>query len=313
MISHGSHGYNRSTPFWGRNSDDVFLTASTEILQVDLAVESIKVINNAGSLITGKTNENSGIIFMGQVNNELGYHLFDFSSRSIEKIMSIQVNQGIIMHISGNNIFYNLFPNSAPNPPCTGYCTPFPGPYILGTFYHLDKQTQQITNLENKKFKLFSPDGSTAILSHQIENRIYVFDYASKTILDSTNLDYAPSYGLFFRNGELHSFDVDVFNNLTIKKLTTGQILQTYKSEHIALEGFQTSKDGTKIYYSGGMLNGNSLKILLYDIATNTEKVIADVPFLPGGGSPFSYFVLSDDNKKMLVQSENDLYVKVLE
>jgi len=53
--------------------------------------------------------------------------------------------------------------------------------------------------------------------------------------------------------------------------------------------------------------------MLRHDMATNTEKIIADLPFLPGGGLPFNSFVLSDDNKKMVTQSGNELYLKVLD
>jgi hypothetical protein len=60
--------------------------------------------------------------------------------------------------------------------------------------------------------------------------------------------------------------------------------------------GFRVSADGTKLYYSGGILNANSRNILVYDTEYNTEEIIADIPFLAGGSQPISYFVLSDDN-----------------
>ena len=111
----------------------------------------------------------------------------------------------------------------------------------------------------------------------------------------------------------LQSLEVDVLGNITIKNFNTGQVLRQHQTNNVGLDDFGVSADGTKLYYSGGILNGNSLKILSYDIATNTEKIIAELPFLPGGGLPFDYFVLSDDNKKMVMQSGNDLYLKVLD
>ncbi len=313
LIYLGDHGYSRSTPFWGRNSDELFITAATEILRIDIAAKKVEVVENSGGLVSGKTNENSGIIFLGKINNQLGYYVFNFSSNSTEKIIAVPNNQGTVINIAGNNIFYYLSPVSIPNPPCNGFCVPFPGPFVPATFYHLDKQTQQITDIKNKQFMLFSTDGSRAILSSQLERRIYVFDNNSRTIIDSSDLNSTFSFGLFFHSGVLQSFEVDVLSNITIKNFNTGQVLRQYQTNNVALDGLRVSADGTKLYYSGGVLNGNSLKILLYDIATNTEKIIADLPFLPGGGSPLNSFVLSDDNKKMVTQSGNDLYLKVLD
>ena len=310
LIYLGHHGYSRSTPFWGRNSDELFLTASTEILRIDFAAKKVEVVENSGSLVTGKTNENSGIIFLGKINNQRGYYVYNFSSNSTEKIIEVPDNQGSRLNIAGNNIFYYLSPVSIPRPPCNDYCWPIPGPGLPGTFYHLDKQTQQKTELKNKQFMLFSPDGSRAFLSSPWEGRMYVFDNTSRTIIDSLAL---TGDGLFYHSGVLQSFEVDVLGKITIKNLNTGQILQQYQTNMVGLDGFRVSADGTKLYYSGGILNGNSMKLLLYDMATNTEKTIADLPFLPGGGMPFDSFVLSDDNKKMVIQAVGGLYLKVLD
>jgi hypothetical protein len=172
LIYLGDHGYNRSTPFWGRNSDELFVTASTEILRIDIAARKVEVVENSVGLVTGKTNEKSGIIFLGKINNQTGYYVFNFNSNSTEKIIAVPNNQGTIINIAGNNIFYYLSPVSIPIPPCTGFCWNIPGPFVPATFYHLDKQTQQITDLKNKRFMLFSTDGSRAILSSQLERRM---------------------------------------------------------------------------------------------------------------------------------------------
>ena len=311
LIYIGDHGYSRSM-VWGRNSDELFITASTEILRVDFATKKTEVIENSGGLVTGKTNENSGIIFIGKINSQVGYYVFNFSTNGTEKIIAVPANQATRINIAGNNIFYYQSPVSPPAPPCN-FCVPLPGPFVPAIFYHLDKQTQQITELKNKQFMLFSTDGSQAILSSQLESRIYVFDNASRTIIDSSDLNNTNTYGLFFHRGVLQSFEIDVLGNIKIKNFNTGQILGQYQTNNVALDNIRVSADGTKVYYSGGTLNGNSLKILMYDIATNREKIIADVPFLQGGGFPFDSFVLSDDSKKIVTQSGNDLYLKVLD
>ena len=311
LISLGNHGYSRETPVFGKNSDELFITASTEILRIDIAAGKLEVIENSGGLATGKTNENSGVIFLGKINNEFGYHVYDFSSNSTEKIITVPTNLGTLINIAGNNIFYYSSPGSPPSPPCNGYCWPLPGPVTPGTFYHLDKQTQQITDLKNKQFGLFSTDGSKTILSSTLESRMYVFDNNSRTIIDSSNVNITASP--FYHDNVLKSFERDVLGNITIKNFTTGQVLRQYQSDFIAISAPRVSKDGTKLYYSGGMLNGNSMNILIYDIEANTEETVADIPFLSGGGQPIGYFVLSDDNKKMAVQYLNDLYLKVLD
>jgi len=309
LINIGKHGYSRSV-LWGRNSDELFITASTEILRLEITAKKVEVIESSGGAVTGKTNENSGIIFI----NQQGYHLFNFSTNSTEKIIEVPSNQGTQINIAGNNIFYYLLPPSSPGNPCIGFCWPTPGPYVPATFYHLDKQTQQITDLKNKRFVTFSEDGVTAILSSQIERLIFVFDNISRTVIDSADVNSTNSkFGLFFQNGVLQSFDIDIFGNITIKNFNTDQILRQYPTNKIIFDYFYVSADGTKLYYSGAILNGNSCKILLYDIATNTEKTLVDLPFLQGGAWPFDFFLLSDDNKKMLIQSGNDLYLKNLD
>jgi len=315
LIYLGNHGYSRTTPVWGKNSDELFINASTEILRIDIAAKKLEVVDNSGVVVTGKTHENSGVILFGKINNEHGYYVYNFSSKSLEKIITFPHDQGTIINIAGNNIFYYISPpGSPPPPPCNGYCWSLPGPFVPGTFYHLDKQTQQITDLKNKQFDLFSTDGSKAILSSMLENRIYVFDNNSRTIIDSSNVNFNASvFGLFYHDNVLQSFELDVLSNITIRNFTAGQILRQYQSNFIAVTAVRVSTDGTKLYYSGGILNGNSMKILMYDIEANTEVIIADIPFLAGGSQPLSYFVLSDDNKKMAVQYLNDLYLKVLD
>lgn len=312
LIYLGENGYSRSLPVWGRNSDELFITASRGILRIDIPAKKVEVVENSGGLVTGKTNENSGIIFIGNINTQHGYYVYNFSSNSTEKIIAVPYNQSTLINIANNNIFYSLSPVTIPSTPCNGYCWPIPGPFVPATFYHLDKQTQQITYLKNKQFKFFSTDGSIAILSSQLERRMYMFDNTSRTIIDSSDLNSTSSFGLFFYKGVLQSFEFDILGNITIKKFNTGQIIQQYHTDIITLNDLRVSADGTKLYYSGGILNGNSWKIFLYDIATNKEKIIADLPFQLGGALPFQSFVLSDDNTKMVTQSGNDLYLKVL-
>lgn len=309
LIDLRDHGYSRSV-LWGRNSDELFITASTEILRMDIADNKVEVIENKGGLATGKTNENSGIIFLSQS----GYHIFNFNNNSSEKIISVPNNQGTLINIAGNNIFYYLSPVSKPVSPCDGYCWPAPGPFVPATFYHLDKQTQQITDLKNKRFVVFSDDGSKAILSSQVDNRMFIFDNNSRTTVDSAELNWTSyKFGFFFQSGVLQTFDVDVLGTITIKNFNTGQIIRQFPTNKIISDFIKVSADGSKLYYSGGIFNKNSFMILLYDIATNTEKTIVDLPFLEGGGLPVDFFLLSDDNKKMVTKSGNDLYLKVLD
>lgn len=312
LIDLRDHGYSKFI-VWGRNSDELFISASTEILRMDFATNKVEVIENRGGLAIGKTNENSGMIILGTVNNQSGYHIFNFNSNSSEKIVSVPNNQGTLINIAGNNIFYYITPVSQPIPPCDGFCWPAPGPFVPATFYHLDKQTQQIIDLKNKRFEIFSEDGSKAILSSQIERRMFVFDNNTRTIVDSADINSTNSkFGLFFQSEVLHSYDVDILGNITIKNFNTDQILRQFSTNKIISSNIQISADGTKLYYSGGVLNTNSYMILLYDIATNTEKIIVDLPFLEGGATPIDFFLLSDDNKKMVIKSGNDLYLKVL-
>ncbi|RIW12559.1 hypothetical protein D0X99_18785 [Algoriphagus lacus] len=308
LIDLGDYGYGRFV-VWGRNSDELFITASSEILRIDISSNKVYVLDTKVGSITSKTNENSGIVFI----NQSGYNLFNFSTNSIENLISTPSNQGSLLNISGNNIFYTLFPVSKPATPCSGFCWPAPGPFVPATFYHIDKQTQKITDLKNKRFLVFSQDGSKTILSSQIESRMFVFDNVGRTIIDSADVKSTnPKFGLFFQRGVLQSYDVDILGKITIKNFKTDEIIKQFSTNMILSDEIKVSADGTKLYYSGGVLNGNSMKILLYDIATNTQTELVDIPFLDGVATPVDFFLLSDDNRKLVTRSGNDLYVKVL-
>lgn len=97
------------------------------MLRIDIAAKKVEVVEESVHLLIGKTNENSGIIFLGEINNQLGYYVFNFSSNSIEKIISVPDNQSTAINIAGNNIFYYQFPVSIPSPPCNGFAGRYQG------------------------------------------------------------------------------------------------------------------------------------------------------------------------------------------
>lgn len=314
LIYLSDYGLGSGTPFWGRNSDEIFITVSDKILKVDLANEKVAALETQGGAIIGKTNENSGLIILGRINTDICYYTVSLHNNNIEKIISVPLNQGSRINIAANNIFYYQSPISTPLPPCNGYCWGIPGPFVAATFYHLDKQTQEITPLRDKYFLLFSTDGSKSILGSRLQQRMYVFDNTSRTITDSAlyNTFYSRVYGLFYYNGVLHSYETDVFGKITIKDFFTSQVLQQYETNKVGFEDIKVSRDGTKLYYTAGFINGGKLQIQLYDLGTNSEKLIAELAFLPGGARPFDYFILSDDNKKIAIKAGADLYVKAV-
>ncbi len=314
MIYLGHHGFSTSTPVWGRNANELFFTASTGLIRLDLAAKKLELLDKFPSIATGKTPENSAVIFSGMINAELGFYAYHFSSNSFEKIMAAAVNQSSRLHMAGNNIFYSLYPPSSPPSPCNGYCWPMPPGAVPGIFYHLNKLTQQRTDLPDKQFTLFSNDGSKTILSSTLNNRIYLFDNNSRSITDSIDRD--PSNyisGLFYNSNVLKAFEIDIQGKITIKNSFTGQVLHQLQSNYMGFSDLRVSTDGTKLYYREGNLNGGSIKIILYDIARNTERVIADIPYLAGGSISVNSFVLSDDNTKMAMRYQNDIYVKELQ
>lgn len=314
LINFPDTRYFRRPAFWGINSDELFIKVSANLLRIDFASRKIEEIEVSDGTFTGKTNENSGIIFKGKIKYQYGFYVFNFNSKSIEKIISVPEKQITAINIAGNNIFFYQSVSPFSYLPCNGsYCWTMPGTFVPSIFYHLDMQTQQKTDLDNKQFILFSPDGSKAVLSGHIERRIYLYDIASRTIIDSAdvNNDYASSFGLFFHEGVLHSFESDVHRNITIKNANSGQVIRQYQTNIFVFSDIRVSTDGTILYFSGGS-NGTH-KIMLYNISTNTQKIIADLPYLQGGSLPFEDFVLSDDNKKMVIEAGGNLYLKELD
>jgi hypothetical protein len=312
MLNLETYGYSKSRPFWGNNSNELYITGLNEILRIDIAAKQVQVLESSGGIVTGRTNEKSGIVFLGKIDNRHGYYVYNFSNNNTERIISPPSTVGSLLNIADNNIFYYESAASAPFPPCDGFCWGYPGTYIA-EFYHFDKETQEITNLENKKFMLFSPDGSQTILSSQLDRHMYVFDNNTRTIIDSSDLGSLFFDGLYYEGEVLHSFEFDVLDNITIKNFNTGEIFRQFQTNHVKAGDLQVSADGTKIYYGGGILNGSSMKILLYDIVSNTQTTVAELPLLDGGGLPFGAFVLADDNTRMVIEAGGHLYIKELD
>ena len=295
----GSLGY-----AWGKNSDELFTEADGKLLRIDLLNATAEVIVNSQVSVLGRNHDNSALILAGKINNALGYYEYVFSSKKIEKILSIEQDQGTIFNKSGTDIF---FYTSKISPPvqCDGYCW---GDYYPGVddpntkFFYIDFVTKERVSLPGKTFICFAKDGTKALLNSQFQGLFFIFDHHSKKIVDSFSFSssYLGANTVYFDN-EPTIITADISGEMFVRKLRTGEEIQkipaTYKHEP---KHFSWSGDGTKIYYLTTYLG-------IYDLATKEEKVIN---FPSPQGSYLEDAKLSPDNKRILVKYVNDYYFR---
>lgn len=252
----------------------------------------------------GRNDDNSALILGGKINNALGYYEYAFSTRKIEKILSIEQDDGTIFNKSGSDIF---FYTSKISPPvqCDGYCWGGGYPGVgdpTAKFFYLDFVTKDVVSLPGKTFICFAKDGTKALLSSQFQGLFFIFDHHSKKIVDSFPVSsfYLGANTVYF-DSEPTVITADISGEMFVRKLRTGEEIQkipaTYQNES---KYFNWSGDGTKIYYLTTYLG-------IYDLATKEEKIIN---FPSSQGSYLEDAKLSPDNKRILVKYVNDYYFR---
>jgi hypothetical protein len=306
-INLGNNGPAGNSLTWGKSSNELFVYAG-KLLRLDLNSKKIEPISELG--IVGRTNENSGLVLVGKIGGQWGYYKYDYSSAKVELLRSFTTTESTNFHIANNHMFFYTAPASPTPPPCTGYCWPLPLPGNPGSFYYIDNFTGIQTLLPGKTFHSFSKDGTKAILFDKGSKPIYIFDNITKQFTDSLSYqNLQVTTGLFY-DDVLKAFEVTILDNVTIKNYKTGQVLHNYQSKINFLELERLSFDQTKLYYKGGILNGGSMVIAMFDMNTGVEQIIAEAPYLAGGGIPMDEFVISDDNKKMAFLHATGIYIK---
>lgn len=306
--------------YWGRNSEELFISAATQLLRLDLAKGEVEVLENSGGLFTGKTNENNAIIFIGTINGTYGYYTYDFYNRSMEIILPLSPSQVSKLSMSGNNVFFYTATQGPPINPCNSiwdlWCSNAPS-IVSSSFYHLDKNTKALVLLKDKGFVAFSKDGTKALLANQ-PNRdsLYMFDNVTRVIVDSfPALAFGP---LFYEQNDIRHIEVTggLLDQITIKSILTGQTLHRFTASAKFLhQAIKWSEDGTQLYYLGATgLNSFTMLLNVYDLTLQQEKSIASFSLDQGGGSPVTLdeIILSPDNKRILIRYVNDLYIKDL-
>lgn len=304
---------------WGQNSNELFVSAGSQLLHINFWDSKVKALQQSGGTFIGKTNENSAVIFLADVNGQRGYHAYNFNTRSVEKIISFS-SDGSILNIAGNTMFYHLSTYGPPSNPCTGPldfgCSNAPTT-LSSSLYHVDKITKELTELPGKAFLLFSKDGTKAILREGAT--IHIFDIATKTIVASTLASWntysqmSLYYDEVLKRIELHGNSQD---QIVIKNAITNQEINslTSNAKDLHPEGIRWSEDGTKLYYVGSTsTNANAFVINVYDLITNQEKTILSFfPPLESGVRHLPALSLSSDNKRILLRYSNELYIKDL-
>ena len=319
-IQLSEYGLSRSY-YWGRNANELFITAETKLLRLDLTAQKIKVLESSGGLFTGKTNENSGIIFVGTLNGKRGYYEYHFNTDTIAGLVPLSLNSASNLYVGGNTLlFYNgttISSNPCNNLDPWDYCwQPASGSTSL-TLYHIDKLTKQFTLLPYKTFKQFSNDGSKSIFmdNANITNLpVYLFDNTTKQFTDSftVNTQYSNAWFITtYYDNEFRSYYINdnPRNQVIVVNARTNQETDRHTLNVVS---FQLSNlnpaTGTVVYVGTPAANSNSRILGIYDMRTRQDRTISTLT--TEEALLLSDLIPSDDNRKLLIRYLNDLYIK---
>ena len=307
---------------WGKNSTELITTAGNKMYRIDLANKAHHDISSSPLYIAGRNNDNNGLVMAGNLDGKLGYFEYNFDTKHMTQILSFQEDEGTSINKSGNDIFYYTEKTSPPMN-CNDYCWGvYAGANPSANFYYLDFLSKKAVSLKGKRFTGFSKDGTRALLQGDTNDSFFIFDNTAKKLVDSFRLNVAGA-GFFdllelkvFYDNEPKFIALSTSNEITIRSLRT--LAQIDKlpigCPSGGLDNFKWSDDRTKIYYT--TVKGTSCdKIYLgvYDLVTKQEKIIIEnLSYQLGGSNPIQYIELSSDNKRMLINYENDFYIKDL-
>jgi hypothetical protein len=306
--------------YWGRNANELFISAESKLLQLDLTAQKIKVLESSGGVFTGKTNENSGIIFIGTINGKRGYYEYRFNTDTISGLVPLSINSSSNLYAGGNTLFLyigtTISSNPCPNQEPWDFCFQ-PSSGGTSSLYHIDKLTKQFTLLPYKTFKQFYKDGSKSIFIDNVNVTnlpVYLFDNTTKQFTDSftVNTQYPnASFITVYYDNEFRSYYInDNARNQVI--VVNARINQETDRHTLNVASLQFSNlnpaTGTIVYVGTPAANSNSRVLGFYDMRTRQDRTLAtlstDEALLLNG------LILSDDNRKLLIRYLNDLYIK---
>ena len=319
-IQLGEYGLSRSY-YWGRNANELFISAETKLLRLDLTAQKIKVLESSGGVFTGKTNENSGIIFIGTLNGKRGYYEYSFNTDTITGLVPLSLNSASNLYVGGNTlIFYNgttISSNPCPNREPWDYCWQPSSGISSSTLYHIDKLTKQFTLLPYKTFKQFTNDGSKSIFIDNINITnlpVYVFDNTTKQFTDSFTVitQYANAFfSTMYYDNEFRGYYINdnPRNQVIVVNARTNQETDRHTLNVVSFQKTNLNPaTGTIVYVGTPAANSNSRILGIYDMRSRQDRTISTLTteeaLLLGD------LILSDDNKKLLIRYLNDLYIK---
>jgi hypothetical protein len=306
--------------YWGRDFNELFVSINASLLRINLLELKVEEIEKSGGLFTGKS-ENSGIVFIGTLNGVMGYYHYKFATNEIEKIMSLSRDHATSLQMAENTIIFRNGIVGPPTNPCEGndfICSD--NPTIKSQMLnHVDKTTRQITPLPRKQFRQFSKDGTKTILVDSFDYSLtYVFDNDTRSYIDSFVTPYNISDNnewsdTFFENKYV-SYITDGTGQVIKQDVKTGLEESRFTLPIINSQLIKLSPDGTKLIYKG-LSGSDSEKILLgiYDMVTEKDRIIASFSQEESMRIDAKNVKLSEDNKRLLVLYDSDLYIMDVE
>lgn len=285
---------------WGRNSTEIFSSRPNTLIRVDLAKNEKQEVSGLSTLL-GQNNDNTGILFEGNINGVEGHYLFNYETNQPECIQSF-LSQGWL-RLAGNSIavaFWGSVP--APGRPCLApwdfWCRGFVPQQK--TVYLYTKNNPAPFAFKEKGLEGFTKDGTRAVLNQggliNGPNAFLFVDVQTGAITDSIpRLESEP----YFIDHVIRSvFWNGTAGTLTVKNASSGQVLKSFNLNRLVPADYFWSSDGTKIclVLYDSIAGNYAIKILDYD----TGKATHVLTF------PYHLFLdnirLSNDNQRLILQ-----------
>ena len=306
--------------FWGRNSNELFITAETKLLQLNLTTQDIKVLESSGGLYTGKTNENNGIIFVGTLNGNMGYYEYTFSTDAISGLVPLSKTSASNLFIAGNTMIFYTGTSIPSSNPCANlnpwdFCWQPSSNISSFSLYHVDKLTRSLTLLPYKTFMQFSRDGSMTIFYDNVNVTnlpVYLFDNATRQFTDSFTISTqysTASYIKSYFDNVFKSYYINSGKEVVVVNARTNQEMDRYSLNVVSVQLIAIYPSTEVFVYVGTpAANSNSRILGIYDMKSKQNRTIADLS--ADESALLSDLIPTDDNKKLLIRYLNDLYIK---
>jgi hypothetical protein len=292
---------------WGRDNQEIFVSTFSKLVRINLATGDEQVIENKSGIVHRQSNDNTGVLFTGEISGVNGNYVFNYQANAVEKIMSASQGYYSNIYLSGNNIAFRSDSLSPSAISCSAPWDFWCGGFLTkkNTQYLLVRNSTTPREFVNRLFDGFTKDGTRAVLRSLYAPAFLFVNPATGTITDSIRLQMDK---VLFIDHIIRSLQYDFVSpqkSLDIYNASTAQLIKKLIIGAWNVLSAKWSWDGTKIYYWGFENSNHNTQVLcVIDAATGEEKRLATYP----SSINIIDVSLSNDNKRMLVIVNQPLF-----